>query len=131
MNQIYHNYETWECFKNGMWTSHSVEKENVMFSRAYEFTSDYVKYGKAMMEVVKIWTNSMEHHLTDMSINRRAYVGHCAVAHKLGIPEHVTRKAWHYLTKEQQDLANAEADKAIAYWERSRSPKREATLFDA
>ena len=35
-----------------------------------------------------------------------------------GYPEDETRLAWHTLNQEQQDLANAAADRVIADWER-------------
>lgn len=88
-----------------------------MLSKAIQFTGDHQLYGSFMQRVVREWPFSCEHNLSDTAQNRRAWVGHAAVALALGCPEDITRQAWHHLTQEQQDLANAEADKAINYWE--------------
>lgn len=87
-----------------------------MLQKAIEFTGDHIKYGNAMREVVNLWENTMINHLTNPSINKRAFVGHCAVCYKIGIPEHVTRKAWKYLNKRQQVLADNEAQNTINEW---------------
>jgi hypothetical protein len=69
--------------------------------------------------------------LTDISQNRRAWIGHAACCMAIKCPEYITRSAWGYLTKEQQDLANAEADRAIAWWERNKGGEIYAKeLFD-
>lgn len=117
MKQIYHPYTNWECFKNGMWNKLEAKEETEMLQIAIEFTGDYVKYGKAMLRAINEWPISCEHHLTDISINRKAYIGHCAVCLELGIPEYITRKAWGYLTQEQQDKANKQAENAIKQYE--------------
>lgn len=117
MKQIYHQYTNWECFKNGMWLKLEAEQEREFLQIAIDFTSNHIKYGIAMLRVIKEWPISCENHLTDISINRKAYIGHCAVCLELGIPEYITRKAWSFLTQEQQDLANKEAEKAILIYE--------------
>ena len=117
MKQIYHNYQKWEDYTNGMWRKETKEYENVYLKIAIEFTGNNELYGTAMMEVIEKWKFTCEHNLTDKSINRKAFIGHCAVCYKLGIPEYITRMAWHHLTKEQQDKANKKAEFAIKQWE--------------
>ena len=123
IKQIFHHYETWECYKNGMWRKVPPDDQENLLKQAIEFTSDHIKYGKAMIKAVDNWTITLEHNLTDNSINKRAYIGHCAVCIELGIPEYITRMAWHYLTDLQRNLANKEADKAIYYWEQKHIQK--------
>ncbi len=117
IQQIYHHYNKWECYKNGMWAKVPPDKQENLLQQAINFTSNYLLYGRAMIKVVDNWVYCLEHHLTDNSINKKAYIGHCAVSIELNIPESITRMAWHYLTDEQRYLANKEADKAIKYWE--------------
>ena len=117
MKQIYHHYQLWECYKNGMWISSNCD---IKLKQAIEFTSDHIIYGNAMFEVINNWKYSCENFLSNKSINRKAYLGHCAVSFKLNIPECITRKAWKYLTKEQQDLANNEALINILKWEQKK-----------
>jgi len=131
MQRIYHPFHMWEDWKAGMWRKVSGEEERIMLEKAIEFTGDAELYGQWMNQVIQQWPVSCEHNLTDLSQNRKAWVGHGAVTLALGIPEHVTRSAWGYLTKQQQDDANAVADKAIEAWERlANRGTHEASLFD-
>lgn len=116
MKQVFHHYEKWEDFRNGMWRRVSPQDELSMLPQAVEFTGDHIKYGLAMMRVIREWPVTCEHNLTDNSINQKAFIGHCAVCLQLGIPEYITRMAWGYLSKEQQDKANERAQHAIDTW---------------
>ncbi len=116
MKQVYPPYDVWEDFKTGMWRKVSPQDEISMLAEAIDFTGNHVKYGLAMMRVIREWPLTCEHNLTDNSINQKAFIGHCAVCLQLGIPEYITRVAWSYLTKEQQDKANERAQYAIDTW---------------
>ena len=115
INRIYHPYWMWEEIKYNMWGSVNNQKE--FLDKAIKFTGNHKLYGNYMMKVVKNWKYSCEHNLSNLSQNRRAWVGHAACALALKCPEDIVRKAWSYLTEEQQILANKEADKAISFWE--------------
>jgi hypothetical protein len=117
IKQIYHNYTLWEDYLNGMWRKVSKIEECEYLKRAIEFTGNHELYGHYMIEVVNNWRYSCEHNLTDKSINRRAWIGHAACCLAFNCPEYITRMAWHNLTVEQQDMANAQADSAIKLWE--------------
>lgn len=117
MKQIYHNYTKWEDYIHGMWRKETKEYENKYLQIAIEFTGNDKLYGDAMLEVIDAWKYTCEHNLSDKSINRKAFIGHCAVSYKLGIPEYITRMAWHHLTEEQQNKANKRAEYAIKQWE--------------
>ena len=93
------------------------DKELEMINNAYLFTKDHTIYGKAMRDVVFVWQNSMLNFLSNMSINRKAYIGHCAVMNKIKIPEYIVRIAWKQLTEKEKYLANKEAEKTIKIWE--------------
>jgi hypothetical protein len=114
----------WEDFKYGMWRKVKPEEEQEMLKTAIEFTGNHVKYGLAMMRVIREWPLACEHNLTDNSINQKAFIGHCAVALQLNIPEYITRMAWGYLSKEQQDKANGRAQHAIDTWKLDYNSKK-------
>lgn len=116
MKRVYRHYLDWEDFECGMWSRVSKDTEVEMIQTAIEFTGNHIEYGKAMMEVISKWPNTMEHNLTNPSTNRLAFIGHCAVSMKLGIPEYITRKAWRELTESQRNLADNEAKKALSAW---------------
>jgi len=113
--RVYRPYWDWEEIDANMWGS--VANRQAATKKAIEFTADHKRYGRFMMRVVNEWPNSCENALTDYSINRKAWVGHAAVALALGIPEDITRLAWGHLTDEQRLLANKEAERAIQHWE--------------
>lgn len=114
--RIYHSHEKWEEVAAGMWKSVPVELKEDLLVKAIEFTGNAELYGSFMMRVTTEWPFSCEHNLT-ADINRQAWIGHAAVALAFGCPEDITRMAWHHLTQEQQDKANAKADAAIRAWE--------------
>lgn len=117
MRRVWHDYRKWEDYKNGMWRKVSSEEIKNILPLSIEFTGDHLRYGKAMMKVIKIWKYSCEHNLTDSGMNKRAWIGHAACSLELGLPEIVVRMAWKQLTDEQRYLANKQADIAIAQWE--------------
>ena len=117
MDQVYTKYTTWECWKNGMWSKVDSKTEKSMLKTAIEFTGNHVIYGEQMRVVAYEWNNTMLNHLTNKSINRLAFLGHCAVSVHLKIPEYIVRKAWKELTEDQRDKANNEAKNTIKEWE--------------
>lgn len=116
MKRVYHRYEKWEDFKNGMYDYVSGSKREEMLKKAIEFTGDHNLYGAAMMRVIEEWPISCENNLTDENHNRKAWVGHAACCLEKGIPEDITREAWGFLNDSQRDSANLEASKAISEW---------------
>jgi len=117
MKRIYHQYNEWEEFHAGMWRDVSREQDEKYYFEAIEFTGDHELYGNWMLKVIDAWPNSCEHNLSDIHINRQAWIGHAACCLAIGCPEHITRRAWHVLSKDQQDKANKKADEAIKAWE--------------
>lgn len=115
IKRVYHPWRLWEEIDHNMWGT--VTDKKLWLRRAVAFTSDHKKYGRFMMRVVNEWPISCENALTDYSLNRKAWVGHAAVALAIGCPEYIVREAWGHLTDEQKSLANREADRAIQAWE--------------
>jgi hypothetical protein len=117
VKRIYRPYWEWEDFQHGMWSAAKIDDASL--ARVIEFTGDAELYGSYMLRVIKEWPKSCEHNLTEKSMNRAAWLGHAAACMAIGAPEHVTRKAWGFLSQEQQDAANAKAYAAIMEWERA------------
>jgi len=115
IKRVYRPYYDWEEINHNMWGC--VQDRKLWVRRAVKFTSDHKKYGRFMMRVINEWTVSCENALTDTTINRKAWVGHAAVALAIGCPEDIVREAWGMLTDEQRLLANKEAERAIRLWE--------------
>lgn len=117
IKRIYHHIDKLEELPNGMWNIVPKEQEESLLKKAIEFTGNHKLYGKCMMEIVEKWKYSCEHNLSYRGLNRQAWIGHAACCIGIQCPEYIVRQAWHYLTEEQQILANKEADKAILEWE--------------
>lgn len=114
--RIYKTYDKWEDWINGMWRTVSKEEYSSYLKLAVEFTSDHVKYGEAMGLVIKKWENTMLHNLTNTSMNKRAFLGHCACCFSFNCPEYIVRDAWRLLTEKQRVDADAIAQKHIDNW---------------
>lgn len=115
--KIWHPYTDWEDYQNGMWRSVSGRARIRFLKEAVEFTGDAQLYGSFMRRVIREWPKACEHHLTDLNINRKAWIGHAAACLALQCPEEITRQAWGYLSEGQQDAANIQAEQAILEWE--------------
>jgi len=113
-DRVYHHINLWEEVAANMWGEVANVQDSLQI--AIEFTGDHEAYGAAMLDVVQNWPYSCENALTDSSLNKKAWIGHAAVAYRLGIPEDITRKAWGHLTDEQRLLANKKAERAIQKW---------------
>ena len=115
LSDVWHPYWTWEEVNHNMWGD--VQNKKQWLQKAIEFTGDHLLYGSWMLKVVDCWKYSCEHNLTKTDINKKAWIGHAAVAMAIQCPEDIVREAWGYLSQEQQDLANMKAQEAINYWE--------------
>lgn len=100
-----------------MWKSVYGEERERLLKEAIDFTGNAELYGSFMLRIIKEWPYSCEHNLTATDINRQAWIGHAACCLAIQCPEDITRLAWHQLTQEQQDKANAKANEAIKKWE--------------
>lgn len=98
-----------------MWGA--VDDRETFLSKAISFTGDHELYGLWMRKVADDWTFSCEHNLSNITQNRRAWLGHAACAYAFNCPEDIVREAWWHLTDEQRMLANNQADLNIKLWE--------------
>jgi hypothetical protein len=116
--EIWHPYTTWEEMQFNMWGN--VKDRAQWLQKAIDFTGDHELYGSWMLKVIDIWPMSCEQNLTKLDTNRKAWIGHAAVALAIQCPEDIVRQAWGFLSDEQQRLANQKAQEAINKWEFNR-----------
>jgi hypothetical protein len=116
MKQVYYPYTEWEDYKAGMWRKIKPENEKHFLNKAIKFTGDSELYGSWMLKVIEQWPKTCKHNLSDKEHNGRAFIGHAACCLAFNCPEYITREAWGYLTKKQQDDANEQAEIAIMKW---------------
>lgn len=116
MKQLFVPYWHWEDWKNGMW-----RRSEFSIEQAIDFTGNHIVYGNAMKEVIELWPYTMINNLTSPSVNKRAFLGHCAASYKIGCPEYTTRLAWKELTDIQRELADEIAQQTINEWKKKYS----------
>ena len=116
MRQVYHHYEKWEDFRDGMWRIVSADDERRLLAEAINFTGNADLYGSYMLRVIAEWPVACEQNLTNVSMNRLAWTGHAACSMAIKCPEYITRKAWSSLSEEQRIAANEKASMAVDTW---------------
>jgi ParB-like chromosome segregation protein Spo0J len=115
-NRIFHVYTEWECYKAGFY---STTKEGMTKSECEEayraFLANAEAFTDSLEHVITEWKHSCEHYLTNVSLNRIAWLGQAAACYALGIPA-VYRGGFWLLTQEQQDIANNIALEYLNKW---------------
>lgn len=116
LKRVFYHYLDREEFEAGMWRSVPADDREGYISAARELMCDPDSFESAMVRATREWPKSCEAALTADPINKRAWLGHAGCCVAVESPEDLTRAAWSLLNQEQQDLANAAADRAIATW---------------
>lgn len=115
-SRIFHTYEKWECHKAGFYanTKEGMSKEEC--EEAYrEFLSDSSRFSDALEHVIVEWKHSCEHYLTNVAMNRIAWLGQAAACYAMGIPS-AFRSGFYLLTEQQQSEANQVALTYLNKW---------------
>lgn len=115
MQRVWVPIDQWEEIRFNMWGE--VSNRHRFLEKAIIFTGNHRLYGKYMLRVTYEWPRSCLNALTDLSLNRKAWIGHAATALALRCPEDITRQAWGVLSDGQRLLANEQASRAIQSWE--------------
>lgn len=117
MKRIYHTWEKWECYPagfyedkppNGMTQEQGEEKYR-------EFLADLPAFESALQTIISTWKHSCEHYLTNVNMNRIAWLGQASMAYAHRIPA-CCRGGFNRLTDEQKRAANALALKYLNKW---------------
>lgn len=117
INKIWHPWHMWECYRNGFYsTSPPPDMTPEEAKEAYRlFLSDIPRFERAMARVAIEWPNSCEHFLTNTQMNRIAWLGQSAMCIETGVSS-IFRGGFKLLTDDQQNLANAAAEKFLNRW---------------
>lgn len=116
MNRVYHKFEDWEDFKNGMYNSPDGNDAELL-QDAIRLLSDLEMFFIEGKKMILQWVVSASENLSNVSQNRRAWIGQATCCFVYGVPETVTREAWGLLTDLQRYEANKIADKIISIYE--------------
>ena len=117
MKRIYHTWDKWECYPAGFYENHPPDgmtpKEAT--ERYAAFLRDTPQFEAALERVVTEWKHSCEHYLTNVNMNRIAWMGQASACIALGLPA-AFRGGFHQLTDDEQRIANEMALKWINVW---------------
>ena len=114
--RVFHTYENWECFAAGFYNNTMPSMNKDQCQQAYaEFLSDPQRFETALEGVVSEWKNSCEHYLTNVAMNRIAWLGQAAACYAMGIPS-AFRGGYSLMPKAQQDKANSIALVYLNRW---------------
>lgn len=115
MQRIFHRYELWEDYKNGMYAE-CKDGRNERVKQAASILGTAELCRKAMQKVVAEWKIATEYNFSNAGINRKAWLGQAACSCYAGIHEDETREAWGLMTDAQRNKANEIAQQIIVSW---------------
>ena len=113
MKQHFAHFERWEDYQNGMYCG-TVENDNTKIELAKSLLRDPSEFYNTLQKVLREWPVATLVNLTNIGINRRAWLGQAACSYKYQVPEIMTRIAWGELNEIQRFEANSVAEKVIA-----------------
>jgi hypothetical protein len=116
VKRVYHHYSDLEEWRAGMWKVVGGKKKQVNLALAADLMRDDAAFEAAMLRAFEEWPNSCDHNLTAEDTNRLAWLGHAGCFLATGSPEENTRCGWHTLNKQEQDGANAAAQRVLDAW---------------
>ena len=128
--RVFHTFDNWECYKAGFYntTVQGKTKEQCEFEYA-EFLRDSEAFDSSLDIVLAQWKNSCEHYLTNVAMNRIAWLGQAAACQARGLPS-AYRAGFTLLTEEEQSRANDIALKHLNKWLKDNG-LNEATMEEA
>jgi len=115
-NRIYHPWNEWEDYHYSFYDNCTGQEKLNKLEAVVNMFNSAIDTERCMLYVVDNWTNSMEHNLTNNSMNKIAYIGQAACAYYDNIPATITMEAWSLLSEEVKDRSNRIAQGAIDRW---------------
>lgn len=117
MDRIYHRYENWECFKNGFFRNVSGEEKKELAEKVLELFNNPEQTKIFMQKVVDEWKYSCEHNLSNIALNRVAWLGQSACCLYAKIPYSITMENWRFVDEENKIIACEIAEQIIKEYE--------------
>lgn len=117
MERIYHPYNLWEDYKAGFYDNISGRNKQEMIESVVSLFSDAQLTEAYMRKVITDWPFSCEHNLSNLSMNRIAYLGQAACCIYAGVPSTITMEAWSKVDQKDRNKADIIAEQIIKQWE--------------
>lgn len=130
--QAFAHYESWECFNQGFYKPKCGHTE-VEICQSEALLCSPVRFAEAIDNLISQWPVSAAVHLSNSSINRRAWLGQTACFLIHGACDECTKAAWRRMSETDQWIANEVAEQKIRKWnqynfDRASCPKQSAQL---
>jgi hypothetical protein len=119
MKRIYHPYWLWEDYKAGFYDNISGRNKVELGNYVIELFNNPELTEVYMSKVIQEWKYSCEHNLTNISLNRIAYLGQAACCIYAKVPFNITMNAWNKLDLYYRVIADKIALKIINEWEQN------------
>src|SRR3984957_15802064 len=114
--RVFHTYEKWECYAAGFYNSSKEGMNKTECEEAYrEFLADLPRFADALGHVITEWKHSCEHYLTNVAMNKIAWLGQAAMCYATGVPTNF-RSGFSLLDKEQRTAADEMALVYLNKW---------------
>lgn len=119
IKRLYHHWEKWECYPAGFYETVAPDgMDSDAACEAYrEFLADIPRFEKALQRVLNEWPNSCEQFLSNIHINRIAWLGQASMCIETRIPA-CFRAGFKLLDAKQQQAADAAAARTLHHWEK-------------
>lgn len=128
--RIFHTHDKWECYAAGFYATTKNGLTRAQGEEMYrEFLSDLGRFEEALERVITEWKHSCEHYLTNVAMNRIAWLGQAAMCLATGVPA-TYRSGFSLLTEEQQLAANELALQYLNIW-LAANGREEVTMEEA
>lgn len=119
MKRVFHHYERWEEYHNGMWRTVPSEQVEIFATSVQAIITNPDSFRAACMRAVNEWPISCEHNLTaGRGINRSAWLWHAGACIATSASEAITRMVWHRISKDIQSVADSIAAECVVEWEK-------------
>jgi len=117
MERIYHSYDKWEDHAHGFYDNVSGKNKPELIQAVVNLFSSDPQTRYFMKRVIDEWKYSCEHNLSNISMNRIAWLGQSACCLSNGVPSTVTMEAWSEVPLPFRERADKIANDLIQEWE--------------
>jgi hypothetical protein len=124
MKRIFHPWDKWEDFRYNFYGTTAGFKKTEVVKQYAQFLRDIPAFDKALNTILNEWPYSMEHNLSNESMNRIAYLGQAAMALVYKVPHDISCGGYNLLTQEEKNAADAKAQEYLNKWIASREDVR-------
>lgn len=117
MKRIFHPWNLWEDYRynfyGGMTDNFKKDNSRQLYAGLLQ---DLDRFEAALKVIITEWRYSCEHNLSNVSMNRIAYLGQAACALVYNVPSSISMSGYNLLTDDQKQAADNMAQKYLDIW---------------